>query len=354
MNKRLQEILDDQNDRAFSSVLYLTNVLPSPAVSAPAFAEITRVTRDPNLGTVKVDVAQPIPDSELSNVEFMLFLDRDQNGAAEATGVTSLSTNTVMYHDASVSFIGNWPVERSGSSVTITVPASLDSEEWVVASAYYPQPELAFRCSGGLPLLPITDVVTSRPDITFLLEIYASAPGLIPGLFQGKSSPVPAGAPKDGDGNGDGVNDWLLNVQVHGNLRVEEYSIDGGPAGPDLSDFFGKKVYQDLNGNGTQDPGEAGGFVGRCPYEGGDNTQIKRDVDGDGFLDVVWLSVDRGGQDDDNDGQRDAMLYWYDEATGQVTVTHLEDDQVQGTPQTMDPPADPSNLPAYGTSPGNP
>ncbi|MFQ5870078.1 MAG: hypothetical protein ACE5JC_09270, partial [Candidatus Zixiibacteriota bacterium] len=102
--------------------------------------------------------------------------------------------------------------------------------------------------------------------------------------------PPPEGTAKDGDQDGDGVDDWKLKSETDcdGN-KVEIYCIDKG--GPGESYFV--YVY-----SGTK-------YVGKCPFEGGKNT-FRKEKDGDGnWEETGWDSVDKGEEDDDGDGKED-------------------------------------------------
>lgn len=68
------------------------------------------------------------------------------------------------------------------------------------------------------------------------------------------------------------------------------------------------------------------GWVGKCPYWGGENSLGWENVDNDPCLEFV-VRVRDGGDDDDRDGKQDEMVYVYDPCEGTHTAKHKEDGQ---------------------------
>lgn len=137
-----------------------------------------------------------------------------------------------------------------------------------------------------------------------------------------ENCPPSGNVERDGDGNGDGINDWKLHEQTdsEGN-KVELYCIDpngvkgnGTPENP--YDEYYALVYTDA------DTGEKK-FIGKCPYEGGRNSG-KKTHNADGvIINVWWRSVDKG-IDDDGDGIEDDAIYDYDPEDDKIVKKHSE------------------------------
>ncbi len=138
---------------------------------------------------------------------------------------------------------------------------------------------------------------------------------------------------------------------------------DGDIDGDHVDDYKWNYEYLDKKGNkitlwGCSKDGWRYGlrwdsvWVGQCPYGGGQNT---RHIDGtnDEYTGTSWTSTD-GGADDDNDGKVDSMTYEYSAKTGKVTCIHKHDGVEVGREVVDAPSGAPSDLPAHGTSPGNP
>lgn len=155
------------------------------------------------------------------------------------------------------------------------------------------------------------------------------------GVQAGASCPA-TGAPKDGDVNGDGVDDWKLHEQDHANGTVEVWCVDANPA--DGQPAYFAVVWVDEEGNRH--------FVGKCPFGGGDNGGAKA-VDDDGNLvHLTWVSVD-DENDDDGDGEVDDAVYRYYPANNTVVVGHSENGTIveNRTRTPEEPPFDFEDLP---------
>ena len=112
----------------------------------------------------------------------------------------------------------------------------------------------------------------------------------------------PAG-PGEADPTTGLYNNWPKSV---GSTTYWEYSAATG---------FAKQVHVDLNGNGAIDPGEPHGYIGRCPYGGGINTQQM----GDGHC--TWISRHNGYNERIRyEFMQDAAGDWVVEATLEESV----------------------------------
>lgn len=87
--------------------------------------------------------------------------------------------------------------------------------------------------------------------------------------------------------------------------------------------------------------GTNSGWIAKCPFVGGQNFCVERDLDGDGCPDRVVHVVYDGGGDDDGDNCRDLMVYDYSFGLNLVTILNRECDSA-GNLRVNDPdPASP-------------
>ncbi|MGI0016675.1 MAG: hypothetical protein ACREBU_24895, partial [Nitrososphaera sp.] len=219
-------------------------------------------------------------------------------------------------------------------SIEFSVPRDLignpSNFDWLGFSAFQPGGSYPF-IFGFLPLSPVVDVVFNGPrELMVLIESFLMTladHGQIVVKKEEKKCPPPVGRARTRDIDGDGINDWRMNQQTHGAFIVEVWCIatHATERRPGV-DFFSKRVGNDMNGDGNiDDPGEELGWVGKCPFEGGQNNQIKKDRNGDGLPDIIyWTSTDFGERDNNMDGRQDTMIYCYDRGTNQVTVINVE------------------------------
>lgn len=151
----------------------------------------------------------------------------------------------------------------------------------------------------------------------------------------------PIAAPRDGDGNGDGIGDWKLHNQTdaEGNI-IELWCIDpngvagdGTPGNP--YDEYYALVYVDKKTGERR-------FIGKCPYEGGDNSGSKTLVDGV-VVNTTWRSVDGRGEDDDGDGKVDDAIYKYHPKENNSIVKQHSEDGIIIDERRQNPEASPFN-----------
>lgn len=172
---------------------------------------------------------------------------------------------------------------------------------------------------GGWPTRAVVAVALA---VLLVAAGSAAAAGAATGLQDADDDGCPQhGNPKDGDVNGDGVPDWKAHEQEHDNGTVQLWCVDRDPDDdqPPHDEYFAL-VWIDESGDRH--------FVGKCPYDEGNNHPMKR-VDDEGNLErVSWLSVD-GGADDDGDGKTDAAVYRYAPGNDTLIVAHFEDNLEQ-------------------------
>ncbi len=121
------------------------------------------------------------------------------------------------------------------------------------------------------------------------------------------------------DVNNDGIPDifYPSNVREFENIKIEVWCVS--------NDTFGKKITHRVD-DGDPTTLEVG-WVGKCPYIGGQNRQTVIDQDDDGQPDLIRRTIVDGGSDDDGDGKKDAMVYEYDINAREHTATLYEDGQ---------------------------
>jgi hypothetical protein len=155
---------------------------------------------------------------------------------------------------------------------------------------------------------------------------------------------------KDGDGNGDEVDDWKLHEQTDadGN-KVELWCIDPNGVKGDGSeenpyDEYYALVYVDAQTGERK-------FIGKCPYEGGRNSGKKTHQDGV-IVKVWWRSVDKGLIDDDGDGIEDDAIYEYHPPSDEFIKKHSENGVIvdERTQETETFPFDFGDLPPRNPS----
>jgi len=147
--------------------------------------------------------------------------------------------------------------------------------------------------------------------------------------------------PKDGDINGDGKKDWNYSrvTDDFGN-DVELWGIDPdgknntGTAEDPFDEFFAKIFSRTVCGV------EEKYFVGKCPWEGGDNNETvyfeKVNVGGvekKRFVELVHKSVDKGTKDEGLPGE-DYYEWTYDAKEHKLTTKHYDKNGHEQTSET--------------------
>lgn len=315
-----------------------------PMPTLPLSNNIISVTMK-NLGTeisYTVKVQKPF---DVARNQYAIGLDVDANAETDIwVFLNDLTTHIAVVMDKNFHHLDSLPYTLSSknNAFTVNVPTELSGLTPLAISYSF---DLGVSATETM-LFPIGEpiemVLVSNFLDEALLETELTPLAMI--LLTGKACPPANGDgswsfPKGGDANGDGVPDWLYaeNVQEYRDaagklvLRIEEWCLDLGNPDPnpftldsngfpnvDIADAFAKKV---IHGDGTQ------GFITRCPYQRGDNSETKQDFDGDGIPDIIVHRVEDGGADDDRDGKDDAMTYLYDVNRKLHTATHYENDK---------------------------
>lgn len=132
------------------------------------------------------------------------------------------------------------------------------------------------------------------------------------------------GKAKNGDINGDGVDDWRIYRKVDGfGNDVEEWCIDpdGRQNNPDEGDpydeYFAKLFSKNISGV------EEKYFVGKCPWEGGFNEEwVNKDAAG-AYIGLKHRSTDKGADDAGSLPGEDYWEYEYNATTHMVTQKHF-------------------------------
>ena len=160
---------------------------------------------------------------------------------------------------------------------------------------------------------PIEMVALNTPAQAVLLEGYQSQQQQQQQGLKDKYCPPRRRLP-DRDVDGDGCDDCYFweNTREYRRgdsyLKIELWCL--------CHSTFGKLV---THGDGTR------GWIGKCPYGGGQNRQEVVDLNNDGMPDIIRRVIVDGGSDDDGDGKQDAMVYEYNVNTRLHTSTHYED-----------------------------
>ncbi|MEW6382022.1 MAG: cohesin domain-containing protein [bacterium] len=133
--------------------------------------------------------------------------------------------------------------------------------------------------------------------------------------------PPPDGTPKNGDANGDGCNDWLIDRETdrQGN-QVEVWCLDLGAAGPGGGDSFG---YRYIPQGGTPV------WVGKCAFNGGINRYSKSmDPNTGQWKGLQWKNWDDSSTDGEGTpGVIDDWFWTYDIPQRKLTTKKTHDNR---------------------------
>ena len=257
---------------------------------------------------------------------FGIFVDTDLNGISDFLLTTTDNPERGVVVAPNFDLIEEMP-SLSIDSTSVTISASIntlgDHFEWVAFTGYSPAERSHYHTPlEGLFIVPIVDMAYADTARTVLLHTTLSGTGqqcqvTDMGITR---CPPPDNPPGRQNVPGAGCEGWMLRQKRCGNLKIELwcYCCTGGP--PWSGGAFGKRVEKDTNK----------GWIARCPFSGGQNSQDEQDADNDRVPDKVTHTVVDGGSDDDHDGYKDVMIYEYDFDTNRVTITNIERDYNTG------------------------
>jgi hypothetical protein len=300
------------------------------AAAIPSALDIIRVDvqrRDPDY-IFRISTAGPnlpaLLGERTRSVQFGVFVDVDRNGSGDVLLLTTDRplTSVVLTPQLRV-------LERErratveGNTVTLAVARSRigDRFDWVAFSGFSPRSDAHYRTpldSIGVFFLPEIDLAypdLERRMILFHHSISGSGSNCqITGVGMNYCPPQgnPPGRQSAPKSNCQG---WMYQGTRCGNQGFEWWCncSSGGP--PTWSGgYYGKWVF---NGSVT-------GWIAKCPYGGGVNSQDDQDTDQDGVADVIMHTTVDGGGDDDGDGYQDVMEHTFLFSSNQVTSCNKE------------------------------
>lgn len=258
---------------------------------------------------------------------FGVFVDTDLNGVSDLLLTTTVEPDRGVTVTSDFSVMEEMFPTYDTASMTVSASAEVlgDHFDWVAFTAYSPQEGAYYKTPvEDVYVVPEVDLAYADAERRVLLSTSVSGTGwgchvVNTGIT---TCPPPGNPPGRRRTHGSLIcKGWLLKQKQCNGLTIELWCncSRGGP--PWTGGAFGKWVE---NGFFRR------GWVAKCPFNGGQNSQVHEDTDNDGVPDKVYHSVSDGGHDDDGDGYLDVMLYVYNFRTNLVTITNIERDYHTG------------------------
>ena len=262
---------------------------------------------------------------ETQLIRFGVYVDTDLNGVSDIVLTTS-EPGRGMVLTSDFTFKEDMPLLTfDTTSLTVSASTALlgDHFDWVAFTAYSPRTEAYYQTPlEDVYYVPEVDLAYADTGRGILLFASISAGKRCRITDTGISTCPPLGNPP---GRrmvpGSLCRGWMLKQKECGNLRIELWCncSSGGP--PWIGGAFGKRIEEGFFKRG---------WVARCPFFGGQNSQVDEDTDNDEIPDKVLHVVVDMGADDDLDGYLDVMVYKYDFKTNRVIITNIERDYHTG------------------------
>ncbi|TET34553.1 MAG: right-handed parallel beta-helix repeat-containing protein [Planctomycetota bacterium] len=272
------------------------------------------------------------------NAQFGFFINNDNGNESDLTAITNNGGNGAVLVEPDFDLIESISSSISGNSIKIYVPSSYLNEgfTWLAASFFALPPGKALPTpTTGIYVSPVVDTIASNTNFSVIIDsIERWCEPQKPKMSALKGCPVPEGTNRTRDVNpsdGNNLEDWLVHDEEFPikdstkKLRVEAWAISTSATGPNDTDYWGKLVYIDENGNDQFDAGDKLGWGGRCAYDGGVNKEtIYVDNDGNAYK-FSHRSYDEKAKhdatDDDNDDRKD-MSEW---------ITKVDEDKTEAS-----------------------
>lgn len=257
---------------------------------------------------------------------FGVFVDTDLNGVSDLLLTTTAEPDQGVVTASDFRLIEEMPLLMYDvTSLTVSASADVlgDHFEWVAFTAYSPQEVYYETPLEDVYFMPAVDLAYAGDEKRVL--VYTSVSGTGWGCHvteTGITTCPPLGNPPGRRRvPGSLCEGWMLKQKQCNGLKIELWCncSSGGP--PWVGGAFGKWVQKGFFRKG---------WVAKCPFNGGHNSQVEEDEDLDGIPDKVYHAVSDMGLDDDGDGYWDVMLYVYDFRTNLVTITNIERDYHTG------------------------
>ena len=266
-------------------------------------------------------------ETRMQVIQFGIFVDTDLNGVTDLllTSATELEQGVVVTSDFDL--VEKMPsLAYDSSSLTVSASAELlgDSFAWVAFTAYSPQ-KVHYRTPlKDVVFVPEVDLAYADTERRVLLSLSVSGTGQDCQVIETQITTCPPRGNPPGRQRVPGslCEGWMLKQKRCGDLKIELWcNCSSGRPSSWRGGAFGKRVEQGLFKRG---------WVAKCPFFGGQNSQVDGDTDNDGIPDKVHHTVADRGLDDDGDGYLDIMIYKYDFKTNLVTIINVERDYHTG------------------------
>jgi hypothetical protein len=260
-------------------------------------------------------------------IQFGIFVDIDLNGVTDLllTSATGLERGVVVASDFGL--IEEMPsLAYDSTSMTISASAALlgDSFEWIAFTAYSPQKAYYKTPLKDVVFVPEVDLAYADTERRVLFSTSVSGTGRDCQITETRiySCPPRGNPPGRQRVPGSTCKGWMLKQKQCGDIKIELWcNCSSGRPSSWHGGAFGKRVEQGFFKRG---------WVAKCPFFGGQNSQVDEDTDNDGIPDKVHHAVADRGLDDDGDGYLDIMIYKYDFKTNLVTIINVERDYRTG------------------------
>ena len=307
--------------------------LAYPGVDAiPAALDIVRVNleRKETVYSFQIftatDTVPQLLEEGVQLARFGVFVDLDLNGTSDIL-LTTVEPERGVVVTSDFDLIEEMSLlTYDSTSVTISASAELlgDHFDWVAFTAYSPKEGAYYQTPlEDFFFVPEVDLAYADTERRVLAFVSVSNIGNKCKVTDSGIATCPPRGNPPGRRRvpGSFCKGWLLKQKQCGNLKIELWCncSSGGP--PWTGGFFGKRIEKGLFRRG---------WVAKCPFKGGQNSQVEEDVDNDGIPDKVYHASTDMGHDDDGDGYLDTMVYVYDFRTNLVSITNIERDYHTG------------------------
>jgi len=269
---------------------------------------------------------QSVFDTYGNDVQFTIHLDTNSGQASDKIIITTSSTTAVLTTtDYQVQNTLSTSVD--GNSISISVPSTAIGDQfiWAAFSRFALSPGQAAETSAiGVYVSPVVDKATPEDDIIFcfwvdwdLLEAEKEEVVFQQGTGNDKN-------PQNPPVNMDFDNDSNPDTYLQGGYYKDKWKWELW----ELSD--GTKVtaaWQDSDEDGRIDPGEDGGWIHRCPFNGGrsvDRAPVPKEDGSNVEFEGMRNTTKDLDADDDGDGRTDQITYHSSKNSNKITVVAEE------------------------------
>lgn len=254
-----------------------------------------------------------LTEEKLYPLQIGVYIDKDRNGESDLILTTTDNPRMGFVLTSDLMVIDEMPIRyyRQGISFSISKKEIGDNFDWIVFTGYSPRKDAYFRTPiESVSFMPIVDVV--YPNGYRMIDFITSLSGT------GQSCQVTDSGYHSCPSSG--PIETVPGSSYTGVMIYRKKCGDRSFTLWCLGSFFAKQVTEGTNQ----------GWIARCPYTFGFNTETPWDLDGDGIFDRIIHQVEdrdaggSGNHDGDNDMYLDVMNHDYLYATNKVTSCNLE------------------------------